>query len=74
MTYSHIFSSVFQFDLEVVEKGGIYFFGNSNISSLRSTDKLLYLLLFLFFVPLCLWKRIIEKFVFKAHFYTVKIV
>ena len=27
MTYSHIFSPVFQFDLELVEKGGIYFFG-----------------------------------------------
>ena len=26
MTYSHIFSSVFQFDLEFVQKGGIYLF------------------------------------------------
>ena len=27
MTYSHIFSSVFQFDLQFVDKVGIYLFG-----------------------------------------------
>ena len=63
MTYSHIFSSVLQFDLEFVKKGGLTCFENSNSSSLRSTDKLLYLLLLVMSVPLCLWKRIVEKFV-----------